>query len=44
MSRVVVVASGVRTAIGDYGGGGRNALVTMCIGGRQQIAAVFERM
>lgn len=66
MQRDVVVVSGVRTAIGDFGGslediaptelgakvvrevlqrtGGRYAFVTMCIGGGQGIAAIFERI
>jgi len=57
MSREVVVVSGVRTAIGTYGGSlkdtpptelaaqvVRESLVTMCIGGGQGIAAIFERV
>ena len=40
MTREVVVLSAVRSAIGAFGG----SLATMCIGGGQGIAVVFERM
>jgi hypothetical protein len=51
--RNVLVLSAVRTAVGILvvkalyelrRTGGRYALVTMCIGGGQSIAAVFERV
>jgi acetyl-CoA acetyltransferase len=44
MSRAAIVAP-VRTAVGRFGGtrrGGRYALETMCVGGGQGVAAVFE--
>jgi acetyl-CoA acetyltransferase len=43
MSETVICAP-VRTAVGRYGGVFRDGLETMCIGGGQGLAALFERV